>query len=163
MNCYFDTSIYNKILDDQDKDLIIEDIKKKDIIAIPSLVNLCEILLTPDEKRKQRLLGIYHEIRNEYHALKPFTILLKDAVETIQKGDIYVKVNMPVKIDAETEQICKDALKDTGKEFDKYALNAREWLFEKRGFKNLLDSRTFFKNSNDERMNQTWLKRPLKI
>ena len=157
MNCYFDTSIYNRILDGQDKDLIIENIKKKNITAIPSLVNLCEILQTPDKERKQSLLSIYHEIRNEYHALKPFPILLRDAVEAIQKGNIYVEVNMPVRIDAETEQLCKDALKDSGKEFDEYALKARGWLFEEKGFKDLPDSKTFFEHSHDKRMNKIWI------
>ena len=52
MNCYFDTSIYNQILDDHDKDLVIKKIKRQHITAIPSLVNLCEILQTPDEGRK---------------------------------------------------------------------------------------------------------------
>ncbi|MEA2006252.1 MAG: hypothetical protein U9O50_08375 [Acidobacteriota bacterium] len=157
MNCYFDTSIYNRILDDQDKDLIIENIKRKSITAIPSLVNLCEILQTPDKERKQSLLSIYHEIRNDYHALKPFTILLRDAVEAIQEGNIYVEVNMPVKIDAETEQLCKDVLKNPGKEFDEYALKARGWLFEEKRIKYMPDSKTFLKNSNDERMNQIWI------
>lgn len=158
MNCYFDTSIYNQILDDPDKDLVIKKIKRKRITAIPSLVNLCEILQTPDEGRKQSLLSIYHEIRDDYHALKPFTTLLKDAVIAIQEGNIYVEANMPVAIDGDTEQLCKDALKDTGKEFDEYALKAREWLFKEKGIKNPPDAKTFFELSHDERMNPTWIK-----
>lgn len=130
MNCYFDTSIYNQILDDPDKDLVIQRIKKKHITVIPSIVNLCEILQTPDDKRKQELLNIYHQIRNNYHALKPFTTLLRDAVNAIQKGNNYVEVNMPVAINSETELLCKEALEDKGVEFNRYALDARKWLDE---------------------------------
>ncbi len=158
MNCYFDTSIYNQILDDSDKNLVIKKIKTKRITAIPSLVNLCEILQTPDEKRKQSLLSIYHEIRGDYHHLKPFTILLKDAVIAIQEGNIYVEANMPVEINEITEQICKDALKDTGKGFDEQALKARDWLFEVKGVTEPPDAKTFFELSHDERMNPIWIK-----
>jgi hypothetical protein len=158
MNCYFDTSIYNQILDDPDKDMLIEKIKKKRITAIPSLVNLCEILQTPEAERKQNLLSIYHEIRGDYHHLKPFTILLKDTVIAIQEGNIYVEANMPVEIDDITEQLCKNALKDSGKEFDEQALKAREWLFEVKGIENPPDAETFFELSHDERMNPIWIK-----
>jgi hypothetical protein len=157
MNCYFDTSIYNQILDDSDKDLVIKKIKTKGIKAIPSLVNLCEILQTSDKGRKQSLLNIYHEIRNDYHALKPFTILLKDAVIAIQKGNIYVEANMPVKIDDITEQLCEEALKDTGKEIFESALKAREWLFKEKKPETLPDAKTFFKQSHEERMNPIWI------
>jgi hypothetical protein len=158
MNCYFDTSIYNQILDDTDKDMVIEKIKKKRITAIPSLLNLCEILQTPEVQRKQNLLSIYHEIRGDYHHLKPFTTLLKDTVIAIQEGKIYVEANMPVEIDDITEQLCKNALKDSGKEFDEQALKARKWLFEVKGIENPPDAETFFEFSHDERMNPIWIK-----
>jgi hypothetical protein len=158
MNCYFDTSIYNQILNDPDKDMVIEKIKKKRITAIPSLVNLCEILQTPEAERKQNLLSIYHEIRGDYHHLKPFTTLLKDTVIAIQEGKIYVEANMPVEIDDITEQLCKNALKDSGKEFDEQALKARKWLFEVKGIENPPDAETFFELSHDERMNPIWIK-----
>lgn len=158
MNCYFDTSIYNQILNDSDKDMVIKKMKKKHLTAIPSLVNLCEVLQTPDAGRKQSLLSIYHEIRGDYHHLKPFTILLKDAVMAIQEGNIHVEANMPVEINEITEQLCKDALKDTGKEFDEQALKAREWLFEVKGVTEPPDAKTFFELSRDERMNTIWIK-----
>jgi len=130
MNCYFDTSIFNQILDDFDKDLVISTIKKKHLTAIPSLVNLCEILQTPDKKRKQELLNIYHQVRDDFHALKPFTTLMRDTVKAIQEGSIYVEVNMPIAINSETELLCIEALKDKGSAFDGYALDARNWLTE---------------------------------
>jgi len=157
MNCYFDTSIYNQILDEPDNNLLIKQIKKKHITAIPSLLNLCEILQTPDKVRKLSLLRIYEEIRGEYHHLKPFTTLLRDAVSTIQEGNIYVEVNMPVAINDVTEQLCKDALKDSGKGFDEYALRARDWLFGEQRIKTLPDAKTFFETSHAERMNQIWI------
>lgn len=158
INCYFDTSIYNQFLDDSDKNLVIEKIKKKGITAIPSLVNLCEILQTSDKGRNQSLLNIYHEIRNDYHALKPFTILLKDAVIAIQKGNLYVEANMPVKIDDITEQFCKEALKDTGKGIFESAMKAREWLFKEKEPESLPDAKAFFEQSHAERMNPIWIK-----
>jgi hypothetical protein len=157
MNCYFDTSIYNNTLDSSDKDLIIQKIKDKQITAIPSLVNLCELLQTKDKNRKKKLLCVYHEIRNEYHVLKPYTILLRDATEALQEGNLYVEVNMPVAIDEEIEQLCKDALKDVGKEFDDYALKARKWIFEDKGISTPPDVTTFFKNSHEERMAPIWI------
>jgi len=133
MNCCFDTSIYNHILDDPKKELIIEIIKSKRIRAIPSVVNLCEILFTPDKDRKQRLLNIYNEIRDDYHALKPFTELLRDATMGVQKNEDEMKVNMPIPINGDTKEICEKALSNAGEEFDKYALKARDWVFTSQG------------------------------
>ena len=96
----------------------VDKIKKMNITAIPSLVNLCELVQTRDTNRKQDLLNVYHKIRNEYHALKPYTILLRDATEALQECSIYVELNMLVAIDEETEHLCRDALKDVGKEYD---------------------------------------------
>jgi len=158
VNCYFDTSIYNKILDSPDKDSIIKKIKRKRITAIPSLVNLCEILRTKDVDRKHSLLSIYHEIRNDYHALKPYPFLLKDATIALQEGNLYVDVNMPVIIDEETEQLCGDVLKDAGKVFDEYALKARKWLFEDLKITTPPDVRTFFKISYDKKRIPLWIK-----
>jgi hypothetical protein len=156
MNCYFDTSIYNQILDDPDKDKIVQKIREKHLTAIPSLVNLCEILMTPDAERKRKLLSIYDEIRDDYHALKPFTILLRDAILAIQKGEADIDVNMPVVIRKNTERLCRYALKDTGKEFDEYALKAREWLFYEQKSTALPDAKTFFRISYEKRMIPIW-------
>jgi len=158
MNCYFDTSIYNHILDDPKKELIIEIIKSKRIRAIPSVVNLCEILFTPDKDRKQRLLNIYNEIRDDYHALKPFTELLRDATMGVQKNEDEMKVNMPIPINGDTKEICEKALSNAGEEFDKYALKARDWVFTSQGKKKLPDAKTFFEISDDENMRPTWIK-----
>jgi hypothetical protein len=157
MNCYFDTSIYNQILDDSDKDMVIELIKKKHITTIPSLVNLCEILKTTDADRKQNLLSVYDRIRNNYHALKPFTRLLRDALIAIQKGNLYIELNMPVAIDDNTEQLCRDALKDPGKGFDEYALKARELFFGDQKITTPPDARVFFQMSYDKRMIPVWI------
>jgi len=156
VNCYFDTSIYNQILDDTDKHLIVQKIRRKRLTTIPSLVNLCEILKTNDTERKRNLLNIYDEIRDDYHALKPFTILLRDAIVALQNGNMYIEVNMPVVIDENTEQLCRDALKDTGKEFDEYALKARKWLFEDKRNTALPDVKTFFDISYKKRMIPFW-------
>lgn len=157
MKCYFDTSIYNRILDDPDKDLVLQNFKNEQITAIPSLVNLCELLQTANEARKQSLLGIYNHIRDDYHPLKPFPILLKDAVLAVQEGNIDVNSNMPVAIDDTTKQLCAEALKDPGKEFDKYALKARDRVFSGQGVKPPPDAKTFFKASNAKEMNPTWI------
>ncbi len=157
MNCYFDTSIYNSLLDDQNKNSIIENIKEMGLIVIPSLVNLCEILQTPNEERKQNLLNIYNEIRNRYHALKPYRMLLRDTVKAIQGSNTYIKVNLPVIINNKTDQICKNELKDSGKVLDNYALKGRKWLYEDKGFKTIPDVKTYFRNSYDERMNRAWI------
>jgi hypothetical protein len=145
-------------LDDSDKDLIIQKIRGKHITAIPSLINLCEILATPDTERKQNLLNIYDSVRNDYHALKPFTILLRDAILAIYKGEYYIDVNMPVEIGEKTEQLCKEAFKDTGKTFDDYALRAREWLYGEQNASALPDTMSFFRISYEERMLPIWRK-----
>ena len=157
VNCYFDTSIYNNILDSPDKDLIINKIKKKNITAIPSLVNLCEILQNKDLSRKKSLLGIYHEIRNNYHALKPSTILLRDTIVTLQEGNLYVEMNMPVVINEKTEQDCKEVLKNPGKLFDGYAIKARKWLYKDKKISIPPDVKKFFKISYDEKRIVLWI------
>jgi len=157
MNCYFDTSIYNQILDDPNKDKIVQKIREKQLTTIPSLVNLCEIIMTPDAERKQKLLSIYNEIRDDYYALKPFTVLLRDAMLAIQKGEAEIDVNMAV-VEENTERLCRDALEDTGKGFDEYALKAREWLFSEYKSSDLPDAKTFFKISYERRMIPIWRK-----
>ena len=158
MKFYFDTSIINKILDDKKKDLILEKIINEDITAIPSLVNLCEILSTPDDTRKSELLNLYDVIRKDYHPLKPFPILLRDATLAIERNENEIKVNMPIKIDEETERLCKDALKDKGTFFDSYALKARDWILNELNIEQVPDAKSFFDISDDERMNPTWIK-----
>lgn len=157
MNCYFDTSIYNNILGSSDKDLVIQKIKDKHITAIPSLVNLCELLQTKDHNRKKKLLSVYHEVRDEFHALKPFTILLSDSTEALRQGNLYVEVNIPIAINEKTEQLCKEALKEAGKEFDAYALKARKWIFEEKGISTQPDVTTFLMNSHEKRMAPIWI------
>jgi hypothetical protein len=125
--------------------------------AIPSLVNLCELLQTSDEARKQSLLNVYNEIRNDYHPLKPFTTLLKDAVLVVQEGNIDVQANMAVAIDDTTKQLCIEALKDSGKEFDNYALRARDLLFREQRIKPPPDAKTLFEASYAKEMNPVWI------
>jgi len=158
VNCYFDTSVYNHILDDPKRELIIERIKRKRIRAIPSVVNLCEILFTPDEQRKQRLLDIYNEIRDDYHALKPFTDLLRDATLAVQNNEDEIKVNMPIPMDGDTKEICEKALSNAGEEFDKYALKARDWVLTSQDKTKIPDAQTFFEISDDEGMKPIWIK-----
>lgn len=167
MNCYFDTSIYNKIFDDPKKDLIIEEINKRGMTTIPSAVNLCELLSTRDKERKRNLLNIYHKIRNEYHALKPFTDLLRDATLAIQQNKEEIEVNYPIKIDKDTEELCRQITSSEGKEFEKYILGARKYIDKissqvnagKENSKQIKipDVNAFFKISYAENMHQIWI------
>lgn len=167
MNTYFDTSIYNKILDDPQKDSIISEINERKMITIPSAVNLCEILSTSDEERKRNLLNIYHKIRNEYHALKPFTDLLRDATLAIQENKDEIEVNYPIKIDKNTEDLCRQITSLAGKGFEKYILGGREFLEkisskgntdEKNSDKiKIPDAKTFFVISYAEDKKQFWI------
>ncbi len=162
MNCYFDTSIYNKVLDDPKKDLIIREINKREMTTIPSAVNLCEILSTSDKERKRNLINIYHKIRNEYHALKPFTDLLRDATLAIQENKDEIEVNYPIKIDKDTEDLCRQITSSEGKEFEKYILGARKFLKEISNKENsnqikIPDAKSFFKICDAESMHKYWI------
>lgn len=167
MNCYFDTSIYNKILDDPQKDLIIEGINKRKMTTIPSAVNLCEILSTRDKKRKRSLLNVYHKIRNEYFALKPFTELLRDATLAIQENKDEIEVNYHIEIDKDTEDLCRQITSSAGKEFEKYILGARKFIEKISNKENtdeessnkikIPDATTFFKISYADNMYEFWI------
>ncbi len=157
MNCYFDTSTYNLVSDDSKKDLIIKEINKRGMTIIPSVVNLCEILSTRNEERRKELLNVYEEIRNDYHALKPFTILLKDATLAMQEEKDEIEVNRPIEIDKDTGEICREAKSSAGKEFYKYNLGAREFIKKKSDEIKIPDAKSFFEVSDAERMHPFWI------
>ena len=101
-NVYLDTSIYNRLFDDPEKERILRFIRKKNLNVIPSVVNLCELLMTSVPNRKTELIGIYQEIRNDFHPLKPFTWLLKDSVESVEKDLKDWEINYPIDITDKT-------------------------------------------------------------
>jgi hypothetical protein len=101
-NVYLDTSIYNCLLVDPDKELILCAAKKRNLIIIPSVVNLCEFLMTPDPVRKGNLIRIFNEIRNGLPPLKPFPWLLKESVEWVERGVEYLEINYPINVSEDT-------------------------------------------------------------
>jgi len=128
MNCYFDTSIYNKIFDDIKKDLIIKEMNRREMIIIPSIINKCEILLTSDSNRKKNLLNLYDIIRNDYFPLKAPPDLLRESVLAIQQKKDEMEVNYPIKSNDEIEGICKELKNIAGIEIEKALVGAREYI-----------------------------------
>lgn len=113
MRCYFDSSIYGYILKDKNKELILKEIKKRELVVVPSVINLYEILKTPSKRIKRELVKIYDEVRNNYDPLVPdFEILKKWFVAKI-KGKNKVQINYPIKINNETEESLKIMYGDT--------------------------------------------------
>jgi len=152
VNLYFDTSIYNQILDDPNKDIIINKINQRKMTAIPSIVNLCEILLTSDKKRKKKLLALYDEIRNNFFPLKAPPDLLRDAISALNRNKKEIQVNYPIKVDKETEDICKKLKNTVGLELDKYIKGARIFV-EKNSDKIKRDNpKSFFDSVDDEKI-----------
>jgi len=131
LNCYFDTSIYNQILDDAEKKLFLEKTRKRNLETIPSVINKCEILLNRDEERKRKLLELYEEIRSDYFTAKAPTHLLQDATIAIQQGQCEIEINYPIKEDDELESICKELKKDIGIEIEKAIIGARDYIKRK--------------------------------
>ena len=148
MNCYFDTSIYNKILEDSHKELIIKKIKKKGLITIPSAINLCEILSTSDENRKNDLIIIYNTVRNNYFPLKPYTWLLKEFVEAVEKGIEKIEVNYPIEVNKYTEDLCRKITSNKGIGLEKYIQGARKYVQEKIKGMKITDEKSFFTYAN---------------
>ncbi len=150
MNGYFDTNIYNRILDDPHKESIIKKIKKKGIIPIPSAINLCEILSTSDENRKNDLVNIYNTIRNNYFPLKPYTWLLKESVEAVEKGMEEIEVNYPIEVNKDTEDLCRKITSNKGIELEKYIQGARKYVQEKIKEMKIADEKSFFAYADGE-------------
>ena len=149
-NIYLDTSIYNCLLDDLDKDLILYAAKEKNLIIIPSAINLCELLMTLDPVRKGNLIQIYNEIRNDFHPLKPFPWLLKESIECVERGVEYLEINYPINVNEGTEKICRDVMKKKGYELDGYVQGARDYIQDVAKRKKLADEEQYFAylNSN---------------
>ena len=143
-NVYFDTSIYNRLFDDPDKERILRLIKEKSLIIIPSVVNLCELLMTNAPDRRIELIRIYNEIRNDFHPLKLFTWLLKDSVESVQNGLDEWEINYPISIIDETESICRDLISQKGVELEPYLQGARDYIQEVAKREKLSDELQYF-------------------
>ena len=143
-NVYLDTSIYNCLLDDPDRELILCAAKKRNLIIIPSVVNLCELLMTLDPVRKGNLIRIYNEIRNDFHPLKPFPWLLKESIECVERGVEYLKINYPINVCEETEEICRDVINMKNSELDVYVQGARDYIQEVAKREKLADEQQYF-------------------
>lgn len=128
MNCYFDTSIYNLILDDPKKGLIIKEMNRRGMITIPSIINKCEILLTSDKDRKRNLVDLYDSIRNDYFPLKTPPDLLRESVLAIQQNKGEMEVNYPIKSDNEIEDICRELKNISGLDIEEAIAGAREHI-----------------------------------
>ncbi len=150
MNCYFDTSIYNHVLDDSDKDSIIKEKNRRGMTIIPSIINLCEILLNNDKKRKKSLLDLYDELKNDFFPLKAPPDLMRDAIVALQQKKKEIQVNYPIKIDEETEEICKELKDNVGIELDKYIKGAREFVENNSDRIKRDNPKNFFDSMNDE-------------
>lgn len=143
-NVYFDTSIYNRLFDDPEKERVLRLIKEKTLNVIPSVVNLCELLMTSVPNRKTELIRIYQEIRNDFHPLKPFTWLLKDSVESVEKDLKDWEINYPIDITDETENICRDLIRQKGIELEPYFQGARDFIQDVKKREKLADELQYF-------------------
>ena len=126
-NVYFDTNIYDRVLDDPEKQQIIERIKEKKFIVMPSVVNLCELLMISAPYRKTELMRVFHEIKDDFHTLKPYTWLLEESINNIQSGLDELEVNYPIPINDQTENVCRE-LMDKKKGELVYIQNARSFI-----------------------------------
>jgi hypothetical protein len=131
MYCYFDTSIFNWIFQDEQKDLILKKIVDKGLNVIPSVINKCEILLNSDEEHKKNLLNLYEEIRRDYFTAKAPPHLLEDATTAIQEGKNEIEFTYPIVEDEELEKICRELKKISGVEIEKAIVKAREFIEKK--------------------------------
>ena len=113
MRCYFDSSIYGYILKDKNKELILKEIKKREIVVVPSVINLYEIVKMPNKRLKQELIKIYDEVRNNYDPLVPDFEILKNWFVARTKRKNKVQINYPIKINSETEELLKIMYSDT--------------------------------------------------
>lgn len=149
-NVYFDTSIYNRLLDDPEKERLLKIIREKNLIIIPSVINLCELLITSTPERKKELISIYNEIRNDFHPLKPSPWLLKDSVESVEKGDNEWEITYPISINKKMERICHDLASQGGKEIEPYLQGARNYIQEIAKKKRLSDELQYFSYIDSE-------------
>jgi len=143
-NVYLDTSIYNRLLDDAERDRIIGLIKQKNLIVIPSVANLCELLMTTASDRRTRLLRVYNEIRNGFHPLKPSPWLLRESVEAVHKGLDEMGIVYPIDINDETENICRELIANKGSELELYLQGARKYILEAAQSNRFSDDVNFF-------------------
>lgn len=148
MNCYIDTNIFDKILEASNRDIIIKKIIQKGIIPLPSALNLCEILSTSNNKRKKDLIDTYHTIKNEYYPLKPYTWLLREFVEAVEKGEESIEVNYHIEINKFTEDVCKELKSIQGIELEKYIQGARQFVQDNRDKIEITDAESFFAYSD---------------
>jgi hypothetical protein len=144
MNCYFDTNIFDRILESPSRDLIIKKIKQKGILPIPSASNLCEILSTSNEERKNDLIKAYCQIKDEYFPLKPYPWLLRESVEAVEKEAEKIEVNYHIEINKFTEDVCKELKSIQGIELEKYIQGARKFVQENREKIEIVDEKSFF-------------------
>jgi hypothetical protein len=156
-NVYFDTSIFNHLLDDPEKNQLLGLIKGKHLIVIPSIVNLCEMLLTCSSERKNKLIDLYHEIRNEFFPLKPFVWVLKECIDAVEAGREDFEINYPIEISVETENICRDLKRQEGVEIEPYIQRARDFIQEVAKKEKLADEIQYFAFITSEKGEQILL------
>jgi hypothetical protein len=149
-NVYFDTSIYNRLLDDPEKEWLVQQIRANNLIVIPSAVNLCELLMTSDPSRKADLIRTYDEIRNDFFPLMPFTWLLKESVESVERGLDYWTFNYPIDINLETENICRELMSNKGVKLETYIQGARDFIQDVAKKEKLADEFQYFDYINSE-------------
>lgn len=150
MYIYFDTSIFNWILNDEKKDLILKKIEDKGLNIIPSVINKCEILMTSNEEQKIKLLHLYEEIRRDYFTAKAPPHLLEDATTAIQEGKNEIEFNYPIVEDEELEKICRELKKISGVEIEKAIVKAREFIEKKIDEIKISDPISYFKYLDGE-------------
>lgn len=127
-NVYFDTSIYNRLLDDRDRGNIIKAIKRSKLVIIPSVINLCEMLMTADEERKIKLIQLYHDLRDDFFPLKPDLWLLRESAEAVAQGAQELGVNYPIEINDQTKEICSQIKKVAGVDIEETLQEARVYI-----------------------------------
>ena len=143
-NIYLDTSIYNCLLDDPDKELILCAVKKRNLVIIPSVVNLSELLMTLDLVRKGNLIRIYNQIRDGLSPLKPFPWLLKESIESVEGGVEYLEIYYPLNVCEETEELCRDVMNMKSSGLETHVQGARDYIQEVAKREKLADEHQYF-------------------
>lgn len=144
-NVYFDTSIYNRLLDDRDSGSIINAIKRSALVVIPSVINLCEMLMTADEERRVKLIQLYHDLRDDFFPLKPDVWLLRESVEAVARGAQELGVNYPIELNDQTKEICSQIKKVAGEGIEEALQAARLYVQKTAETERLATEEQYFK------------------
>jgi len=141
---YFDSSAYNCRLDDAKRDQVIEAIKGQRYAIIPSVINLCELLMTGNKARKEILINLYNKLRDDANPLKPPVWLLRDSIKAVQSGLDELEINFPCDITDDIRTLCKNVFEEQSGLMVPYLDEARDRIQSVSVEKQLINEEQYF-------------------